>query len=161
MGGTGGWIAVVTAITQVFAALAGKVYLGSDARLMRKLERDAALAEKLPPEARQVMDILLHFEAGQHAMRRMRQASRQVSWSSVVAMVLIAGLTALLCWGIAALAVSYGWGWWIPFAGVALFGLLLSLTGLGQLFTYPDEDADDDENTDDGDASDVPDGVSP
>jgi hypothetical protein len=141
VGGTGGWIAVVTAVTQVIAALAGKVYLGSDARLLRKIERDAALAEKLPPDARQVMDILLQFEVGQHASRRMRQASRQISWASIAAIVIVAAVTVLVCWGLAYLAVTFGWGWWIPFGGVALFGLLLSLSGAGQLFKYPDDDA--------------------
>ena len=149
VGGTGGWIAVVTAVTQVFAALAGKVYLGSDARLLRKIERDAELFEKLPPDAREILEILLRFEVGQHATRRMRQASRQISWASVAAIVFVAAVTVLVCWGLAYLAVTFGWGWWLPFGGVALFGLLLSLTGAGQLFKYPDdEDAPDNDDPD-------------
>lgn len=142
MGGTGGWIALVTALSQLLAGVAGKVYLSSDSRLIRKIERDAAIVEKLPAEAREVMERLLYFEVSEHALRRMRRAAREISWSALVAILFVAGVTALIDWLFAFLAINYGWGWWIPFVIVTLFGLMLSVTGIGQLFKYPDENVD-------------------
>jgi hypothetical protein len=136
----GGWIALVTAIGQILAGVAGKVYLSSDARLLRKIERDVALFEKLPAEAKAVMAELLQYEVGQHTLRRMRVVSRRVSRPAAAAMLVIAVATAALDWPLAYWAITYGWGWWIPFGVVTLFGLLLTVVGgVGQLFVYPDE----------------------
>jgi hypothetical protein len=142
MGGGEGWIALVTAISQVFAGIAGKVYLSSDGRLMRKIERDADILEKLPPPAKALMENLLVWEVSQHGLRRMRRASRKISWSALFAILFVAGITAGIDWALAFLAITYGWGWWIPFGIVTLFGLLLSVTGIGQLFVYPDDNGD-------------------
>jgi fatty acid desaturase len=142
MGGTGGWIALVTAVGQLLAGVAGKVYLSSDSRLIRKIERDAAIVEHLPADAKQVMERLLYYEVSQHALRRMRRAARTVSGSTAFALVFIAGITAAIDWLFAFLAITYGWGWWIPFGIVSLFGLLLSTVGIGQLFEYPNENPD-------------------
>lgn len=38
--------------------------------------------------------------------------------------------------------MKYAWGWWIPFGIVTLFGLLLILVGIGQLFVYADENGE-------------------
>ncbi|AFJ33953.1 MULTISPECIES: hypothetical protein [Mycobacterium] len=135
----GGWIALVTAISQLLAGVAGKVYLSSDARLLRKIERDANLFEKLPPRAKDLMEDLLTWEVGQHGLRRMRRASRKISGSTAAAIIIVAILTALIDWPLAYWAMKYAWGWWIPFGIVTLFGLLLILVGIGQLFVYPDE----------------------
>lgn len=140
MGKDGGWIALVTAISQVFAAITGKVYLGSDSRLLRKIERDASLLAKLPAEAKGVIESLLIYEVNQHALRRMRRAARKLDGSALFTIVLIAAVTAGIDWFLAYLAIKYGWGWWIAFGVVTLFGLLLSLAGYGQLYKYPDED---------------------
>jgi len=148
MGGSGGWIAFVTAVCQLLAGVAGKVYLSSDSRLLRKIERDVELVDRLPAQAKDVMERLLYYEVSQHALRRMRMATRKVSGAAVFALIFVAGVTALIDWLFAYLAITYGWGWWIPFGIVTLFGLLLSTTGIGQLFVYPDED--DGDETDDG-----------
>jgi hypothetical protein len=139
----GGWIALVTAISQLFAGVAGKVYLSSDARLLRKIERDANILEKLPPRAKELMEDLLVWEVGQHGLRRMRRASRKISWSTAAAIVFVGLLTAAIDWPLAYCAIKYGWGWWLPFGVVTLFGLLLILVGaVGQLFDYPDENSE-------------------
>jgi hypothetical protein len=146
VGKDGGWIALVSAISQLLAAGVGNVYLSSDSRLLRKIERDAALLAKLPADAKGVMETLLFYEVNRHALRRMQRASRTIDKSALATIIFIAALTALIDWGLATLAINYGWGWWIPFAAITLFGLLLSLAGYWQLYKDPAEDTEPTDN---------------
>ncbi len=123
---------------------------------MCKIERDADLLEKLPEGAKGLMEQLLVYEVGQHGLRHMRRASRKISWSTLFAIIFVAVLTAVIDWLLAYLALTYGWGWWLPFGIVTLFGLMLSLSGIGQLFVYPDDSdryPDDDSDQDPAAAS--------
>ena len=127
---------MLTGAVNLLAAFAGKIYLGSDARLVRKIERDAALLQTLPEAAKPIMEDLIKYEVEQHCDRRKLRADRHIDSSAVAAMVFIAVVTAGVGWGFADLAVTFGWGWWIPFGVVTGFGLLLMLSGARQLFYY-------------------------
>jgi hypothetical protein len=139
MGSISVWIGLVTAFGQLFAGIAGKVYLTSDARLLRKIERDANLAEKLPEPAKNVLADLLFTEVSLHALRRTRRTQRKIDWETVGGALLLTGLSAALDWLFAFLAIRHGWGWWIAFGIVSLNGLLFIIVTLGEIFTYPDE----------------------
>lgn len=134
-----GWYALVGVGVQVLASLVGKVYLGSDSRLIRKVEKEAALADVLTGNSKTVVEQLIEFDVHQLALQRIKRASRKISWSSVAAIVLIALITAGIGWGLAYLAINYGWYWWILFAITTFFGIALAIAGAGQLFEYDDE----------------------
>ncbi|WP_423488471.1 hypothetical protein [Mycobacteroides sp. PCS013] len=139
-----GWYALAGVGVQVLASLVGKVYLGSDSRLIRKVEKEAALADVLTGDAKTVIEQLIEFDVHQLALQRIKRASRKISWSSVTAIVFVALITAGIGWGLAYLALNHGWYWWILFTITTFFGIALAVAGAGQLFEYDDETDPDD-----------------
>ncbi|MDX1873552.1 hypothetical protein SBI67_15625 [Mycolicibacterium sp. 120266] len=138
-GGTGFLPAVLTAAVNLILGFAGKVYLGSDGRLLRKIERNAELLSKLPDSAKPHMEALILDQLQQHSYRQKQRAERHIDAAAVCTMVFLALVTVGIGWGLAYLAVNYGWGWWIPFGLVMAFGLLLMLSGVGSIFYFGDE----------------------
>lgn len=136
-----GWAAVaggaITVVPQLLAVAAGS--LSADSRLIRKIERDVGLLASLPADAKAEMEVLLAHEVHQHALRRMQRVSRKLNRAAVGALIFMAGVTAIIGWVFASLAITYAWGWWIPFGIFTLLGLGLSFTQSAQLYEYPDE----------------------
>ncbi|KLO38479.1 hypothetical protein [Mycobacterium haemophilum] len=139
MGDGTGLFALLTAGVNLLAALASRIYLSSDARLLRKIGRDAALLKELPEAAQPVMEDLIKYEVEQHSDRRKQRAVRHIYPGAVLGMIFIAGLTFALSWGLAYLAVNYGWWWWVPFGALTGSGLLLMVATGGQIFYYGDK----------------------
>lgn len=140
MGGTTGLLAAAAnMIVSVLTLFAGTIFSTSDTRLVRKIERDAALLKELPETAKAVMEDLIAYEVQQHSDRRKQRAIRRVNKGTVAALVFIAVVTASIGGGLAFLAVDHGWGWWVPFGIVTGFGFLLMAVGAGQIFTYGDQ----------------------
>lgn len=142
MGGATGLIAAgANVIVSVLTLFAGTIFSTSDTRLVRKIERDAALLKELPDAAKAVMEDLIAYEVQQHSDRRKQRAIRRVNKGAVAALIFIGVVTTPIAGGLAYLAVGHGWGWWMPFGLVTGFGLMLIAVGAGQIFYYGDQPA--------------------
>lgn len=143
MSGTTGLLgAAANIIASLLTLFASSIFSTSDTRLVRKIERDAALLKELPDAARAVMEDLITYEVQQHSDRRKQRAIRRVNKGTVGALVFIALVTAPIGGCLAYLAVAHGWGWWIPFGIVTGFGVLLMAVGANQIFSYNDQPLD-------------------
>lgn len=143
MGSNAGWIgAIISGGFNLFGLLAGNVYLTSDARRFRKIERDLSIFDRLPADAKNHLEQLLNFEVAEYSTNRARRARRQFRKTALPTLIFVLVVTAAVGWGLARLAISYGWGWWIPFGIWTSFGLLLGSAGLGQLYDDPGGDSD-------------------
>lgn len=94
MGGATGLIAAgANVIVSVLTLFAGTIFSTSDTRLVRKIERDAALLKELPDPAKAVMEDLIAYEVQQHSDRRKQRAIRRVNKGAVAALIFIGVVT--------------------------------------------------------------------
>ncbi|ORV41887.1 hypothetical protein AWC00_13980 [Mycobacterium conspicuum] len=126
-------------IVSLVTLFASSIFSTSDTRLVRKIERDSAILKELPETAKPVMEDLIRYEVQQHSDRRKQRAVRHINPVAVAGMIIIAGITFALGWGLAYLAVKHGWFWWIPFGALTGFGLLLMASGGRTVVYYGDE----------------------
>lgn len=137
MAAEGGLLSLVLGAVPPIAGLMGKLYLaGSDSRVTRKIEKDAALLKVVPDACKPAIEQLLHDEVQEHLRRR----RRKVGWPAVAAMIVIAAITAGVGTALAFAALNWSWLMWFVFGPVTFLGFLLTLIGYGQIFKYPDDE---------------------
>lgn len=140
-------VATLTAIAPPALAIVGKFLLANrEPARLKRMKRHGELLEHLPAGAKGHMERLLGAEAEAYADDQIFRMRRRLDGGTLAALIFVGVLTAGAIVGGFALAGL--WGWWIHFVSgtVALFGLLLMIVGVGQVWKMP---------------SDVPDGPSP
>ena len=68
----------------------------------------------LPEAVKPSMEDLILYEVQQHSERRKLRADRHISGSAVAAMIFVAAVTGGIGWGLAYLAVTFGWAGGFP-----------------------------------------------
>ena len=130
---------IVATISPLLAFLSRFIFERRDPSAFRRIKRHAELWQILPEEAGADFARLLNSETSQYVDRRLRKAERKLNGSTLAALIFVGLLTAGLTWPLVSLALVF-WPAWILAGAVALFGALLMIVGLGQLYRYPSTD---------------------
>lgn len=135
-------VAALTAIAPPALAVIGKFILSNrEPTRLKRMKRHSELLEHLPDEAREHMSRLLGQEAETYADDQIFRMRRKLDGGTLAALIFVGVLTAGAI--VLGFALAGPWGWWIHFVTgtVALFGLLLMIVGLGQVWKVPGEKA--------------------
>lgn len=133
-------IAALTAIAPPALAIVGKFALANrEPARLKRMKRHSDLLEHLPETAKGHMERLVDSEAKTYADDQIFRMRRKLDGGTLAALIFVGVLTAGAI--VAGFALAGLWGWWIHFLSgtVALFGLLLMIVGLGQVWKLPDE----------------------
>ncbi|PZF61891.1 hypothetical protein DEJ33_15775 [Curtobacterium sp. MCPF17_047] len=133
-------ITVLTAVGPPALAVAGKIALSNrEPTQLKRMKRHSDLLEHLPADAQVHMERLLAAESENYADDQIFRMKRKLDGGSLAALIFVGVLTAgVIVAGFALAGVLHAP--WVHFitGTVALFGLLLMIVGLGQVWKDPE-----------------------
>ena len=105
---------------------------------LRSLRRNVELYNSFPEDFRAPLGALLQRQAEAYSATRIRKSGRRLHGSTLAALIFVGCATALVTWPLVGWALVF-WPAWILAGLVALFGVALMLSGVGQLYEYEGE----------------------
>jgi hypothetical protein len=131
-------ITLVSVIAPPALAVLGKFLLANrEPTRIKRMKRHVELYNDLPEPAQQRLGVLLEAEADAYVKQTVSRLNRQLDAGAVAALIAVGAATAFVIW--LGFLLAPHTGAWIHFltGTAALFGMLLMIAGVGQLWKDP------------------------
>lgn len=134
------WTTLLTSAGAPALAIVGRlIFSGREPGLWKRIKRHSDIYAALPDKAKAEFEGMMIAEAKVYATAQKRRATRTLDGGTLAALIFVGLLTAALTWAAIWAATTFWSPLWVLAGAIALFGALLLLVGVGQLWKYDAE----------------------